>query len=66
MIFDVKITEKTTGNVINLKNVSREYLDKTFKDRIKQLWLNEQIATEMKPKRKVSKGTKAYKDHEVS
>ena len=65
MIFDVKITEKTTGNVINLKNVSREYLDKTFKDRIKQLWLNEQIATEMKPKRKVSKKVKPYKTPKI-
>ena len=65
MIFDVKITEKTTGNVINLKNVSREYLDKTFKDRIKQLWLNEQIATEMKPKRKVSKTTKPFKTPKI-
>ena len=65
MIFDVKITEKTSGNVINLKNVSREYLDKTFKDRIKQLWLNEQIATEMKPKRKVSKKVKPYKTPKI-
>ena len=58
MIFDVKITEKTTGNVIELKNVSKEHLDKTFKDRIKQLWLNEKIANKMKPKRKVSRNTK--------
>ena len=47
MIFDVKIIEKTTGNIINLKNVSREYLDKVFKDRI----------TEMKPKRKAYKNS---------
>jgi hypothetical protein len=65
MIFDVKITEKTSGSVINLKNVSREHLDKTFKDRIKQLWLNEKIVTELKPKRKVSKNVKPFKEPKI-
>lgn len=65
MIFDVKITEKTTGNVIELKNVSKEHLDKTFKDRIKQLWLNEKIVSGSDAKRKVSKTLKPFKEPEV-
>ena len=65
MIFYVKITELTTGNVINLKNVSREHLDKTFKDRIKQLWLNEKIVSVSDAKRKVSKTVKPFKEPEV-
>ena len=65
MIFDVIIREKTSGRVINLKNVSKEHLDKTFKDRIKQLWLNEKIATELNPKRKVSKKVKPFTEPEI-
>ncbi len=65
MIFDVKITEKTTGNIIELKNVSKEHLDETFKDRIKQLWLNEKIAHLPKPKRKVSKKIKSFKTPKI-
>ena len=65
MIFDVKITEKTTGNIIELKNVSKEHLDKTCKDRIKQLWLNEKIANLPKPRRKVSKKVKPHKTPKI-
>jgi len=65
MIFDVKITEKTTGNVIELKNVSKDHLDKTFKDRIKQLWLNEKISTLPQPKRKVTKKVKPFKTPKI-
>ena len=65
MIFDVKITELTTGNVINLKNVSREHLDKTFKDRIKQLWLNEKIVSGSNVKRKVTKSPKPFKEPKI-
>ena len=65
MVFDITIREKTTGSIINLKNVSREHLDKTFKDRIKQLWLNEKIATDLNPKRKVSKKVKSFKEPEI-
>ena len=64
MIFDVTIREKTTGNTISLKNVSREYLTETFQDRIKQLWLNEKI-TKPIPKRKVSKKVKPFSEPEI-
>ena len=65
MIFDVTIREKTTGNTISLKNVSREYLTETFQDRIKQLWLNEKVATTSKVKRKVTKKVKPTKEPEI-
>ena len=65
MVFDVIIREKTTGNVISLKNVTREYLSNTFQDRIKQLWLNENVLQEPKPKRKVTKKIKPFKEPEV-
>jgi hypothetical protein len=65
MVFDITIREKTTGSIINLRNVSREHLDKTFKDRIKQLWLNEKIATDLNPKRKVSKKVKPFKEPKI-
>ena len=65
MIFDVKITEKTTGNIIELKNVSKDHLDKTFKDRIKQLWLNEKISALPQPKRKVTKKVKPFKTPKI-
>lgn len=65
MVFDITIREKTTGSIINLKNVSKEHLDKTFKDRIKQLWLNEKIASEITPKRKVSKKIKPFEEPEI-
>ena len=65
MIFDVIIREKTTGNTISLKNVSREYLTETFQDRIKQLWLNEKVATTSKVRRKVSKQPKTDKTPKI-
>ena len=65
MIFDVIIREKTTGNTISLKNVSKEYLADTFQDRIKQLWLNEKITKLPKPKRKVTKKVKPYKTPKI-
>ena len=65
MVFDVIIREKTTGNTISLKNVTKEYLSNTFQDRIKQLWLNENILSEPKPKRKVSKKIKRFEEPEI-
>ena len=65
MILDVIIREKTTGNTISLKNVSREYLAETFQDRIKQLWLNEKITKLPKPKRKVTKKIKPFKTPKI-
>ena len=65
MVFDVIIREKTTGNTISLKNVTKEYLSNTFQDRIKQLWLNENILSEPKPKRKVSKKIKPFEEPEI-
>jgi len=65
MVFDVIIREKTTGNTISLKNVSREYLTETFQDRIKQLWLNEKVANTSTQKTKVSKKVKPFKEPKI-
>lgn len=64
MVFDVKIIEKTTGNVIDLKNVSYDYFETAFKDHIKQLWSNEKLGTHIYPKR-VAKKRKSFKEPKI-